>query len=70
MSQDPPPEPPKFAKAHSDFIRDLYVAAGWTVASTFKDDKGNAYEYLLAWNKDGEPVRPELPANRRDRGAT
>ena len=66
MSHEDALDPPKFAKAHSDYIRDLYVAAGWTVASTFRDDNGEAYEYLLAWRKEGVPTRPELPsANRR-----
>jgi hypothetical protein len=53
---------PRWAKAHSSLVADLYVQAGWIIRTEFRtagDDE--PYEYLLEWPHDGEPVRPVLP---------
>jgi hypothetical protein len=65
MSHEAHADPPKLAKALSDHDRDLYVAAGWTVMNTFRDENGNPYEYILAWKREGMPVRPNLPWDNR-----
>ena len=53
---------PRFAKAHSYLIANLYVQAGWVIRAEFRDKEDEEpYEYLLAWPGDGDPIRPKLP---------
>ena len=53
---------PRLAKAHSSYIANLYVQAGWTIRTEFRvREDEEPYEYILEWLRDGEPVRPELP---------
>ena len=52
----------KLAKAHSAYVVDLYVPAGWVVKTEFRvPGDEQPYEYILEWLQDSEPVRPEIP---------
>lgn len=50
---------PRLAKAHSAYIANLYIQAGWIIRSEFRAETGDEpYEYLLEWPHEGEPVIP------------
>jgi hypothetical protein len=56
---------PKIAKAHSKMHALELVLLGWTLQTEFKvPDANEPYEYLLVWEKDGDPRYPnEDPKN-------
>jgi hypothetical protein len=52
--------PPRFAKAHSKLVADLYAHLGWELSCAFRTrESEEPYEYLFAWKRHGEPVWPD-----------
>jgi len=61
-SESQPKKKPRMPKAHSQFIADLYVRAGCVIRTEFQTDPNDeAYEYLLVWPHNDDPVYPALP---------
>jgi hypothetical protein len=56
-----PYQPPRWAKVCSETHCQAYIDVGWSLKLTLRDDAGNPYEYLLAWQKEGFPIRPDFP---------